>query len=151
MVGIKKFIQKHSWVIWIGLITGGSIIIFQIISVFVIYRYLKLDYYLCLVAVCFGMAGWMLNKRQPTVVTAPLPLVAAESRQDLLEVLTSKEVLVLRLLAESKTNKEIAAALFIELSTVKTHINNIYSKLSVSNRQEARSKYAEMTQRFPLS
>jgi DNA-binding NarL/FixJ family response regulator len=139
--------------------TGGAIVLFQVISLFVMYRYLKLDYYLCLVAVCFGAAGWMLNKRRPAVETAPLPVggrVAspaspASSGESLLAVLTSKEVLVLRLLAESKTNKEIAAELYVELSTVKTHVNNIYGKLSVSNRKEARSKYAEMAQRFPLS
>lgn len=90
--------------------------------------------------------------------TAPLPadvpvaphVSPPASGENLLTVLTSKEVLVLRLLAESKTNKEIAAELYVELSTVKTHINNIYTKLSVSNRKEARSKYAEMAQRFPL-
>ena len=86
-----------------------------------IYRYLKLDYYLCLVAICFGAAGWMLNKRRPAVETAPLPadgLVAspAVSGESLLSVLTSKEVLVLRLLAESKTNKEIAAELYAEMA-----------------------------------
>ena len=159
MLCIRNFIRDHSWVIWIGLVTGGAIILFQVISLFVIYRYLKLDYYLCLVAICFGVAGWMLDKRRPAVETAPLPvdrLVAlsaspAVSGESILTLLTSKEVLVLRLLAESKTNKEIAASLFVEVSTVKTHVNNIYSKLSVSNRKEARSKYAEMTQRFPLS
>ena len=148
MMRVRTYIKDHSWVIWIGLLTGGVIVLFQVISLFVIYRYLKLDYYLCLVAVCFGVAGWMLNKRRPVVETVPLPTVA--SGKNLLAVLTSEEVLVLRLLAESKTNKEIAAELYVELSTVKTHVNNIYTKLSVSNRKEARSKYAEMAQRFPL-
>jgi len=149
MLRVRAFIKDHSWIIWIGLMTGGAIVLFQVISLFVMYRYLKLDYYLCLVAVCFGAAGWMLNRGRAGVVTAPLPTVA--SRENLLAILTSKEVLVLRLLAESKTNKEIASELFVELSTVKTHVNNIYSKLSVSNRKEARAKYAEMAQRFPLS
>jgi DNA-binding CsgD family transcriptional regulator len=147
----RTFIKGHSRVIWIGLVTGGAIILFQVINLFVIYRYLKLDYYLCLVAICFGVAGWMLNKRRPDVQTEPILPLPGQSREDLLALLTSKEVLVLRLLAESKTNKEIAAALFVEVSTIKTHVNNIYSKLSVSNRKEARSKYAEMAQRFPIS
>jgi DNA-binding CsgD family transcriptional regulator len=149
MLRIKDFIKDHTWIMYIGLLTGGAIVLFRVISLLVIYRYLKLDYYLCLVAVCFGVAGWMLNKRRPAVET--VPRMSSESREDLLTVLTSKEVLVLRLLAESKTNKEIAAELYVELSTVKTHVNNIYSKLSVSNRKEARSKYAEMAQRFPFS
>src|SRR5260370_39153497 len=110
MLRIRAFIRDHSWIIWIGLMTGGAIVLFQVISLFVIYRYLKLDYYLCLVAVCFGAAGWMLNRRRPEVETDSLPTVA--SGENLLAVLTSKEVLVLRLLAQSKTNKEIAAELF---------------------------------------
>lgn len=147
MLRIKTFIKDHFWVICIGLLTGAAIIMFQVISLFVIYRYLKLDYYLCLVAVCFGVGGWMMNKRRPAPALPP----TGQSYRDPLAMLTSKEVQVLRLLAESKTNKEIAATLFVEVSTVKTHINNIYSKLSVSNRKEARSKYAKMTQRFPIS
>ena len=154
MKRVGNFIKDQYWLLRIGLLTGGSIVLFQIISLFVIYRYLKLDYYLCLVAVCFGASGWMLSKRQPGMQTAPAtggePL-SGRSGEDLLAMLTSKEVLVLRLLAESKTNKEIAAELYVELSTVKTHVNNIYSKLAVSNRKEARSKYAEMVRRFPLS
>lgn len=145
MIEIRNFIKANSWIIGIGLLTGGAIVLFQVISLFVIYRYLKLDYYLVLVAVCFGVMGWMLNRRHPS------PVLPVASGGNLLLVLTSKELQVLRLLAESKTNKEIAAALFVELSTVKTHINNIYTKLSVSNRMEARSKYAEMTQKSPFS
>jgi DNA-binding CsgD family transcriptional regulator len=158
MTQVRNFIRGYSRVIWIGLMTGGAIILFEVIRLFVIYRYLRLDYYLFLVAICFGALGWILNKRRPEMHTVPGPIASeprfsppARSGGDLLAVLTSKEVLVLRLLAESKTNKEIAAELYIELSTVKTHVNNIYGKLSVSNRKEARSKYAEMVQRFPLS
>jgi len=158
MTAGRNFLKGRAWVVWIGMLTGGAIVLSRVISLFVIYRYLKLDYYLCVVAVCFATAGWMLHKRasiagRALAITAdgsfPSSPVPAVSREDILAVLTSKEVLVLRLLAESKTNKEIAAELFIELSTVKTHINNIYTKLSVSNRKEARSKYAEMAQKFP--
>ncbi|MGB7394497.1 MAG: LuxR C-terminal-related transcriptional regulator, partial [Pricia sp.] len=35
-----------------------------------------------------------------------------------------------------KSNKEIAGELFISISTVKTHITNIYGKLKVSSRKE---------------
>lgn len=147
MSHVRRFIKDHSWIIWTGLLTSAAIILFQVISLFVIYRYLKLDYYLCLVAVCFGVAGWMLNKWHLTPILPP----PERSCKDPLAVLTSKEVLVLRLLAESKTNKEIAAELFVEVSTIKTHVNHIYSKLSVTNRKEARSKYAELARKSPVS
>jgi len=55
----------------------------------------------------------------------------------LFDKLTQKEKEILQLLSVGKTNKEIALALFVELSTVKTHINSIYKQLEVSNRKEA--------------
>jgi DNA-binding NarL/FixJ family response regulator len=52
------------------------------------------------------------------------------------ENLSKQESNIQSLILEGKTNKEIAKELFISLSTVKTHISNIYSKLQVSNRRE---------------
>ncbi len=52
------------------------------------------------------------------------------------DVLTSQEQKVFELMYKKMTNKEIASTLFVSLSTVKTHINNIYSKLSISSRSE---------------
>jgi DNA-binding NarL/FixJ family response regulator len=51
--------------------------------------------------------------------------------------LTPRETEVLRLVAEGLSNKEIAAALFLSLRTVKFHLVNIYGKLGVSTRTEA--------------
>jgi two-component system NarL family response regulator len=51
--------------------------------------------------------------------------------------LTAREIEVLRLIVQGKSNKEIAAALFIAEGTVKIHINNILSKLGVSDRTQA--------------
>ena len=51
--------------------------------------------------------------------------------------LTRREIEVLQLMAEGKSNKEIGAALFISEGTVKTHVNSIHEKLSVSDRTEA--------------
>lgn len=62
-------------------------------------------------------------------------------QKDLYDGLTSKQQEILKLLSEGKTNKEIAQALFVELSTVKTHINNIYRQLNVSTRKEAVEHY----------
>lgn len=51
-------------------------------------------------------------------------------------VLSPQEQKVFNLMNEKLTNKEIGEQLFISLSTVKTHINNIYSKLSISSRKD---------------
>ena len=53
------------------------------------------------------------------------------------ETLTERELDVLRLLARGSANKEIGAALHISESTVKTHVDNIFQKLDVSDRTEA--------------
>ena len=53
------------------------------------------------------------------------------------EPLTGRETEVLRLIAQGKANKEIAAALVIGEKTVKTHVSNILSKLGVPSRTQA--------------
>lgn len=55
----------------------------------------------------------------------------------LVEPLSKRELEVLRLLAQGLPNKEVAAQLFISLSTVKWHTSNLYTKLTVSNRTQA--------------
>ncbi len=61
--GLKEFIKNHSVIIWIGILTAITIILFQAVSLLVIYRYLKLDYYLCLISVFFLVSGILLNSR----------------------------------------------------------------------------------------
>lgn len=50
--------------------------------------------------------------------------------------LSKQEQNIHALILEGKTNKEIASELFISVSTVKSHITNMYGKLQVSNRKE---------------
>jgi len=51
--------------------------------------------------------------------------------------LTGREVQVLRLIARSKSNKDIASALNISENTVKNHVRNILEKLHLHSRMEA--------------
>ncbi|MFO8011650.1 MAG: response regulator transcription factor [Dehalococcoidia bacterium] len=51
--------------------------------------------------------------------------------------LTSREEEVLELISEGKENSEIARTLNIVESTVKNHINSIYTKLNIKNRYQA--------------
>ncbi|MCT6893085.1 MAG: response regulator transcription factor [Bombilactobacillus mellifer] len=57
--------------------------------------------------------------------------------QELFETLTNRELEVLRLIGQGKTNKEIGDELFISLKTVKTHVSNILNKLNVQDRTQA--------------
>ncbi|RLD52991.1 MAG: hypothetical protein DRI94_01370 [Bacteroidetes bacterium] len=56
--------------------------------------------------------------------------------------LTERETDVLVLIGEGKSNSEIADKIFVSENTVKFHIKNIYLKLDVKNRVEARNKIA---------
>ena len=51
--------------------------------------------------------------------------------------LTQRELEVLRLLGQEKSNQEIAQALTIELGTVKNHVHNLLRKLDVCSRKHA--------------
>ena len=58
--------------------------------------------------------------------------------------LSSRELEVLDFIRVGMTNKAIASALFIEVSTVKAHIAHIFVKLGLHNRAEAAVRYAEI-------
>jgi LuxR family maltose regulon positive regulatory protein len=51
---------------------------------------------------------------------------------------------VLTLIAEGKSNQEIAAQLYLALNTVKRHASNIYDKLEVKKRTEAIAKARQL-------
>lgn len=58
------------------------------------------------------------------------------------ESLSKQEKKVLELILENKSNKEIASDMFVSLSTVKSHINNLYKKLNVSSREDVKNLYS---------
>jgi LuxR family maltose regulon positive regulatory protein len=60
------------------------------------------------------------------------------------QVLSKRELELLRLVAAGSSNKEIARDLVISLGTVKRHTVNIFTKLDVKNRTEAVAKAREM-------
>jgi LuxR family transcriptional regulator, maltose regulon positive regulatory protein len=68
-----------------------------------------------------------------SVVTGFHPGVTAEP-------LSARELDVLRLLSDGRSNAEIARNLFVEQSTVKTHLIHLYRKLNVSSRTQAISR-----------
>jgi DNA-binding CsgD family transcriptional regulator len=96
---------------------------------------------LCLLLALFGAAYYIWTLRAKLAVLknqSVKPSIPAK----VTPALTKKEEEILEFIKAGKSNKEIASELFIELSTVKTHINKIYSKLGISNRNQAK-KYLE--------
>ena len=117
----------------IGIAAALAIILFQVSNIFLVYKYFRFDYYITGIAILFLVAGFFISKYKQTGEGNKETDVVIPSK------LTNKEIDILKLIAEGKSNKEIAALNFVEVSTVKTHINNIYAKLGLRNRKEALS------------
>jgi len=67
---------------------------------------------------------------------APEPEYRADEPSDLLATLNDKETSVLQLIAEGKSNKQIAAMLFLAEGTVKNYVSRIMDRLHASSRTE---------------
>lgn len=63
--------------------------------------------------------------------------------------LTEREMQVLSLLAEGKSNAEIAVVLHLSENTVKYHLRNLFAKLGINNRTEAAAYYYRMRSAIP--
>jgi DNA-binding NarL/FixJ family response regulator len=63
--------------------------------------------------------------------------IATGGQSDELSLLTAQEQKILMLVAEGKTNKEIAAEVFLSDKTVKNYVSSILSKLNLERRAQA--------------
>lgn len=58
--------------------------------------------------------------------------------------LSGREVEILKMIANGTPTKEMADKLFISVNTIKYHVKNLYDKLEISSRQEAKIKAAAL-------
>lgn len=111
----------------------------------------SLDIYIGLIAVFFTFLGvWiatqLLKPKVRTVVVEKEVYLTPPDGFTIDEVefkklnLTTREYEVLQLLTQGHSNAEIAENLFLSLSTVKTHVSNLFDKLDVKNRIQAVEK-----------
>ena len=66
-----------------------------------------------------------------------VPVAAKPSEERVAELLSERELEVLKLAAKGMSNKDIAEQLFLSVRTVQTHLANIFTKLDVGSRTEA--------------
>lgn len=74
---------------------------------------------------------------EPEVTHKMMERLTKKQEPVLHEDLTNREHEILMLIAQGKSNQEIADELFITLKTVKTHVSNILAKLDVDDRTQA--------------
>jgi DNA-binding NarL/FixJ family response regulator len=121
-----------------GLLGGLFIVLFALLKSEWFYTGLYPDIFLTLVALVFAASGMFLRHLSMKEKPGDPSTGRKEELQARLRQLSRREIEVLELLHTRQTNKEIAAKLNIELSTLKTHINSIYKKLGISKRAELR-------------
>ncbi len=78
------------------------------------------------------------------LVTLAQDAASPAAAERLPEPLRERELEVLALIAAGNSNKEIASKLFVSLSTVKTHVNNLFRKLDVGSRTQAVARAREL-------
>ena len=111
----------------------------------------SLEIYIGFIAIIFTALGiWLaLKLSKPKIETVVVEKEVYVTRNENIFLDTSlvsqlelskRELEILSLLAQGHSNQEIAAKLFISLSTVKTHIQNIFEKLDVKRRIQAIEK-----------
>jgi NarL family two-component system response regulator LiaR len=108
-------------------------------------------------AIRAGAAGYLMKDVSPQDLAAAIrmvhagePILAPEVMRRLMDevgrslespsasdTLTEREIEVLRLIANGRSNKEIARDLALSEKTVKTHVSNILQKLQLSDRTQA--------------
>lgn len=64
--------------------------------------------------------------------------------QRLTDPLSSRELDVLRLIFDGRTNQQMADDLFVSVNTVKTHLSRLFKKLNASSRTEAIARTREL-------
>jgi DNA-binding NarL/FixJ family response regulator len=97
-----------------------------------------------------AIRGEMLcSPRAAAILRRRVAALAKISHDAATEVrLTSREEDVMALIEAGRSNREIAQALCIEISTVKNHLHNIYDKMHVRRRTEAAAVLRTMRARY---
>lgn len=88
-------------------------------------------------AIAYALEGRSARDATPLDEQAPHTEVRQPAKPPQNEFLSSRELEVLRLIADGFANAEIAARLFLTTGTVKAHTRSIYSKLGVNSRTQA--------------
>jgi DNA-binding CsgD family transcriptional regulator len=109
----------------------------------------SIDIYIGLIAIFFTILGIWVAKQlaKPKVVVVEKEVFVSPSYDFTIDEtelkklnLSNREYEVLQLVAKGYSNAEIAESLFLSLSTVKTHVSNLFVKMNVKSRTKSIEK-----------
>ena len=151
MTDLQHFLRKYKGPILYGISLAFLVFLLKWLelSFMVIHQYLEI--YIGSIAVIFTALGiWLaLNLSKPKIETIVVEKEVYVTRNEHFVLnasllsqleLSKRELEILGLLARGHSNQEIATKLFVSVSTVKTHIQNLFEKLEVKRRTQAIEK-----------
>ncbi|MBN8707458.1 MAG: hypothetical protein J0L62_16420 [Bacteroidetes bacterium] len=110
----------------------------------VLHKYPVLIFLMVAISSVLVAIYFQINRRNSTSLSNQIKeesKIKDEGVDALLNELTERQREVYDLIMSGKSNKEIMTELFIEQSTLKSHINQIYKKLDIKNRRELKLKH----------
>lgn len=133
--------EFYKYVIFMGLLLALGIAALKSLEYYYFAYRISTDVYIGIISAVFLGLGVYLGikfgrKNKITPALAAQEPIAPVSLPEGIE-LSSREREVLANIALGYSNQEIADRLFVSLNTVKSHTNNIYSKLNVKRRTQA--------------
>jgi two-component system, NarL family, response regulator LiaR len=141
-----NFLQRNRSVIFYSLCLAVLLFILNWLKLRLVIIDHAFEIYIGAIAVLFTALGiWLGLKltrpktvivKQEVLVDKTLPFTVDEEKLTSLAI-SKREFEVLQAMAEGLSNQEIADKLFISLSTVKSHSNNLFDKLEVKRRTQA--------------
>lgn len=151
MTSLKNLLPNTKHILLYGALLAALIFILKWLQ----WKFLivdnSLDIYIGLIAVFFTILGiWVANqlvrpKVQTVIVEKEVPVVlpdnSAINEEELKKLnLSNREYEILQLLVKGYSNAQIGETLFLSLSTVKTHVSNLFVKMDVKSRTQAIGK-----------
>jgi len=120
-----------------GTLLGILLLSFKLLEYQYFSQRFELDTYLGIVSVIFlGLGLYFGKKLRKKFGRNDLANVDPAILTDQ-ELLSARELDVLKLIARGYTNQQISDELFISMNTTKTHLKNIFAKLDVKSRTQA--------------
>lgn len=151
MAANKNFLLKNKAIIIYSISLAFLLFLLKWLELrFIIFNH-SFEIYIGFIAIIFTALGiWLaLKLSKPKIETVVVEKEVYVNRNEdfVLDTalvaqleLSKRELEILGLLAQGHSNQEIASKLFVSLSTVKTHIQNLFEKLDVKRRIQAVEK-----------